>query len=90
MVDPAVFAVFSLPVVVFVSAGIVEFRRDRQSLRSLRRLLPLAAALALSSLLHLFGYFFEKPDIVNRLSGMMSAASLLVGLSAFFAGTNPA
>jgi hypothetical protein len=72
-------ALGTIPLLSFVSAGMLEARRDRRSLRSLIRALPLAVAIIVSiSLLIDLCY----PWLSFRLSKTMSALSLLVALSA--------
>lgn len=86
MNEKAVFALLSVPLLSFVSAGMLEFRRDRESLRSLTRMLPLALAAVLSILLlitllippDLYFQYLSSP----RLSILMSVLSLLVALAA--------
>lgn len=51
MNEMVVSALLAVPLPIFVSAGVLEYRRDRQSLRSFRRMLPLALAAVLSILL---------------------------------------
>ncbi len=81
MNEAAAFALCSVPLIVFFSASTVEFRRDRQSLRSLARSLPLAVALVVSILLLID---LPCPFIALRdLSKTMSALSLLFVQPAF-------
>lgn len=76
------YVLFSVPLLSFVSAGMIEFQRDRQSLRSLKRMLPLAIAAVLSILLliplDLYFQYVSSP----RLSILMSVLSFLVAVSA--------
>ena len=71
--------VVTVPLLVFVLAGVLEFRRDRRSLRSLVRALPLVFA-AIASILLLTEVYFS---LVPRLSPVMSALSLVVALAPF-------
>ena len=76
------FALLTVPLLSFVSAGMFEFQRDRTSLRSLTRMVPLAVAGALSILLLIKVYdpYFSVRRV--QLSRPMSALSLLVAVSA--------
>jgi len=76
------FALLTVPLLSFVSAGMFEFQRDRTSLRSLTRMLPLAVAGALSILLLIKVYdpYFSVRRV--QLSRPMSTLSLLVAVSA--------
>lgn len=71
--------VVTVPLLVFVLAGVLEFRRDRRSLRSLVRALPLVFA-AIASILLLTEVYFS---LVPRLSRVISALSLVVALASF-------
>jgi hypothetical protein len=75
------FAFLTVPLLGFVSAGMLEFQRDRASLRSLTRMLPLAVAVVVSILL-LIDVCYPDFSVRVRLSRPMSALSLLVALSA--------
>ena len=77
----AAFALLIAPLLSFVSAGMLEFQRDRRSLRSVARMLPLAVAVALSVLL-LIDVFHSEFSFRFRLSRPMSALSILVAVSA--------
>jgi hypothetical protein len=70
----------SLPLLSFVSAGMLEFQRDRRSLRSLVRVLPLvfAVVVSISLMIDLYYPYFS----LRGLSKAMSALSLLVAVSA--------
>jgi hypothetical protein len=76
------FALLTVPLLSFVSAAMFEFQRDRTSLRSVTRMLPLAVAGALSLLLLIRVYdpYFSVRHV--QLSRPMSALSLLVAVSA--------
>ena len=76
------FALLTVPLLSFFSAGMFEFQRDRTSLRSLTRMLPLAVAGALSILLLIRVYdpYFSVRRV--QLSRPMSALSLLIAVSA--------
>ena len=83
MSETAVFAVFTVPFLVFVLAGNLEFQRDRKSLRSFTRMLPLVCAAFLSSLLIIdLHYPYLSLHFGIRFSQTLSALSLLVGVSA--------
>ena|SRR5690348_96351 len=78
------FALVIAPFVILVFGGIVEFRRDRQSLRSPVRLVPLALAGVLSVSLPVTGIV---PDPCSLLSSAalpvtMAVLSLFVAVSA--------
>jgi hypothetical protein len=75
------FALCTVQLLSFVSAGMLEFRRDRASLRSLTRMLPLAVAIVVSILL-LIDLSYSDFSVRFRLSRPMSALSLLVAVSA--------
>jgi hypothetical protein len=74
------FALLTVPLLSFVSAGMFEFQRDLTSLRSLTRMLPLAVAGVLSILLLIKVYdpYFSVRRV--QLSRPMSTLSLLVAL----------
>ena len=74
------FALCSIPFLSFVSAGVLEFQRDRPSLRSLTRMLPLAVAVIVSILL-LIDLSYSDFSLRFRLSRPMSALSVLVAMS---------
>ncbi len=86
------FALFTIPLLTFVSAGMLELRRDRRSLRSLTRMLPLAVAVVVSVLLVIdirYPWLSFRPS----LSMTMSALSLLVAVCALvcrYADISPA
>ena len=65
----------------FVLAGVLEFQRDRRSLRSLARMLPFALAVVVSVLL-LIDIFDPYLSLALGLSRTMSALALLVAVSA--------
>lgn len=74
------FALASILLLSFVSAGMLEFRRDRRSLRSPVRVLPLLFTVVVSILLLVdirYPYFS-----LRGLSKTISALSLLVAISA--------
>ena len=75
------FALCTVPLLSFVSAAMLEFQRDRASLRSLTRMLPLAAAVVVCILL-LIDLSDPYFSFRARLSRPMSALSLLVAVSA--------
>ena len=78
----AAFTLCSVPLFIFLSSGIVEFRRDRHNFLSLPRLLPIAFAVFVSILLLVdLPYSFIA---LHELSRTMSALSLLFVLPAFF------
>ena len=85
----ATFALITLPLLCFVSAGMVELRQDRGSLRSLRRMLPLAVAVVSSILLLLFavlelsGWNLYLSNW-NLLATAMSGLSFLAAVGSFF------
>lgn len=81
MSEAGVFALFSVPLLTFVSAGVLEFKRDRRSLVSFTRALPLALAVALSIPLMIDVY---QPYLSFHLglSNTMSALSLLIAIAA--------
>jgi hypothetical protein len=81
MNEIALFGLFSVPLLSFVSAGMLEFQRDRGSLRRLIRMLPLAVAVVVSIVL-LVDVFYPYFSFRLRLSRTMSALSLLVAVSA--------
>jgi hypothetical protein len=72
-------ALGAIPRLSFLSAGMLEARRDRRSLRSLIRALPLAVAIVVSIPLLIDLCY---PWLSFRLSKTMSALSLLVAVSA--------
>src|SRR5260370_4250450 len=75
------FGRLSIGVLTFVSAGMLELQRDRRSLRSLTRMLPLAVAVVVSVLLVIdirYPWLSFRPS----LSMTMSALSLLVAVCA--------
>jgi hypothetical protein len=76
------FVLLTVPLLSFVSAGMFEFQRDRTSLRSFTRMVPLAVAGALSILLliKIYDPYFSVRRV--QLSRPMSALSLLVAVSA--------
>src|SRR5690348_16725728 len=74
------FALCIIPLLSFVSAGVLEFQRDRASLRSLTRMLPLAVAVIVSILL-LIDLSYSEFSLRFRLSRSMSALSVLVAMS---------
>jgi hypothetical protein len=74
------FAFFTVPLLGFVSAGMLEFQRDRAS-RSLTRMLPLAVAVVVSILL-LIELCYPDFSVRARLLRPMAALSLLVAVSA--------
>jgi hypothetical protein len=82
MNEIVVLALFTVPLLSFVSAGMLEFQRDRQSLRSLTRMLPLAFATVLSILLLIPIDLYFQYVSSSRLSILMSVLSLLVAVSA--------
>jgi hypothetical protein len=51
MNEMAAFALFTVPLLSFIAAGMLEFQRDRGSLRSLTRMLLLAVAVVVSIVL---------------------------------------
>jgi hypothetical protein len=75
------FAFLTVPLLSFASAGMFEFQRDRASLRSLTRMVPLAIAVVISVLL-LVDVYYPYFSVRARLSRPMSSISLLVGASA--------
>ena len=75
MNEIAVFALSSVPVLSFVSAGVLEFQRDRGSLRSLTRILSLAVAVVVSIVL-LIDLYYPYFSFRLRLSRSMSALSV--------------
>jgi len=79
--DAAVFALFSVPLLTFVSAGVLEFKRDRRGLLSFSRALPLALAVAVSILL-MIDVYQPYLSFRLRLSNTMSVLSLLVAVAA--------
>ena len=81
MNEVAVFALFSVPLLGFVSAAMLEFRRDHESLRRLTRMLPIVVAVVVSIVL-LIDVHYPYLSFRLRLSRTMSAVSLLVALSA--------
>jgi glucose-6-phosphate-specific signal transduction histidine kinase len=81
MNEMAAFALFTVPLLCFVSAGMLEFQRDRGSLRNLTRMLPLAVAVVVSIVL-LIDVYYPYFSFRLRLSRAMSALSLLVAVSA--------
>jgi len=91
MNEIAVIALFTIPLLSLVSAGMLELRRDRGSLRSLRRMLPLAVAFISSILLLLFSVL-ELSNLGpylsnwNLLATAMSGLSFLAGVGSFFGG----
>lgn len=74
------FAFCTVPLLSFVSAGMLEFQRDRASLRRLTRMLPLAVAIVVSILL-LIDLSYSGFSVRFRLSRPTSALSLLVAMS---------
>lgn len=82
MNEKAVFALFSVPLLSFVSAGMLEFRRGRGSLRSLTSMLPLTVAAVLSILLLVPPNLYFQYVSSARLSILMSVLSLLVAMAA--------
>jgi hypothetical protein len=80
MNEIAVFALFSVLLLGFFSAGMREFQRDRGSLRSLSRMLPLAVAVVVCILL-LIDIYRPYFSLRFHLSRTMSALSLLVAVS---------
>lgn len=90
MNDTSAFALFAAPLLLLVLALILEFRRDRASLRSPRRMVPLAVSV-LSSLLLLLAFILE-PGLPYKLfllnwnlfADVMATVSLLAVLSALF------
>jgi hypothetical protein len=83
MNEIAVFLVFTIPLLIFVSVGILEFRGDQGTLRSRSRILPLALAVILSVAL-LVDVFHPYLSLALSLSRPMSVLALLVAVSAFF------
>ncbi len=81
MSEITVFALFSVPLLSFVSAGMLEYQRDRGSLQSLTRVLPLAVAAVVSTVL-LIDVYYPYFSFRLRISRTMSALSLLVAVSA--------
>jgi len=81
MNEVAVFALFSVPLLIFVSAGMVEFQRDRESLRRLTRMVPIVVAVVVSTIL-LIDLYYPYFSFRLRLSRAMSALSLLVAIAA--------
>jgi hypothetical protein len=77
------FLVFTIPLLIFVSVGILEFRGDQGTLRSRSRILPLALAVILSVAL-LVDVFHPYLSLALSLSRPMSVLALLVAVSAFF------
>ena len=73
----AVFAFLCVPLLCFVSAGMLEFQRDRQSLRSPTRILPLILVTIFSILLLIPSDLYFQYVSSPRLSVTMSALSLL-------------
>ena len=69
-----------VPLLSFAAAGMFEFQRDRQSLRSPIRGLPLALAAVLAVLLLVDAYY--PYFSVRGLSKTMAAVSLIVPVSA--------
>lgn len=81
MNEVAVFALFSVPLLGFVSAGMLEFRRDRESLRRLTRMVPIVVAVVVSMIL-LIDLYYPYFSFRLRLSRTMSALSLLAAIAA--------
>jgi len=85
----AVFALFTVPLLCFISAGVIELRQDRGSLRSLRRMLPIAVAAVSSILLLLFavlelsGWNLYLSNW-NLLAAAISGLSFLAAVGSFF------
>lgn len=75
------FAFLTVPLLTFASAGMLEFQRDRASLRSLIRMLPLAVAVVVAILL-LIDVYNPYFSVRAQLSRPMSALSLLIAVSA--------
>ena len=77
MNEIAAYAFLSVPLLSFVSAGMFEFQRDRESLRSLTRTLALGVG-AVASVLLLIPVAIYFPYTSPSLSRAMSALSLAV------------
>jgi hypothetical protein len=77
------FLVSAIPLLSFVSVGILEFRGGQGTIRSRTRILPLALAVILSVAL-LVDVFHPFLFLALSLSRPMSALALLVALSTFF------
>ena len=74
------FAFLCVPLLSFVSAGMFEFQRDRTSLRSLTRGVPLAFAALLAVLLMADAYY--PYFSLHSMSKTLAAVSLIVPASA--------
>lgn len=79
MNEIAAFAILGVPLLSFVSSGMLEFHRDRGSLRSLARMVPLAVGAVVSVLL-LIPVQFYYPYTSPLLSRAMSTFSLIVAV----------
>jgi hypothetical protein len=79
MNEMAAFALFTVPLFIFVAAGMREVQREPRSLRSFTRMLPLAVGVVVSILLLIDVYY---PYFSFHLSKAMSALSVLVAVSA--------
>jgi hypothetical protein len=78
----AALVLMSIPLCFLASATAIEIRRDRESLRHLARILPLAIA-AVASILFL-SFVFESADFPsNRFCISMSFTGLLVAACGF-------
>jgi len=81
MNEMAAFALFTVPLLSFVAAGMLEFQRDRGSLQSLTRMLLLAVAVVVPIVL-LIDVYYPYFSFRLHLSRTMSALSLLIAVSA--------
>ena len=79
MNEMSAFALLSVPLLSFVSSGMLEFRRDRGSLGSLGRAVPLAVGVVVSVLL-LIPVYLYYPYTSLLLSRAMSTFSLIVAV----------
>ena len=80
-------ALSSIPLACFVAAAIVEFRRDRNSLRSPKRILPLALGVV-CSILFVIPVELYYPNSWPDIAPPLSVVSLLIAASAFLCGYN--
>ena len=79
--DWPVLALSTVPLLSFVLSGALEFQRDRRSLRSLARALPVAVG-GIAAIVFLTDIYSPYVSLTLSKSKTMSALSLLVALSA--------